>query len=100
MKRKIMLLALGANIGGRGAVGFTASDGETGGGLVSPAINERFSSAVSAAAPIPKPACLKKYLRVTDCSISSAPFIGMNLMKNSLAPFYFLHFTALLFPFP
>src|SRR5271157_5455144 len=73
----MMLLALGANIGGRGAVGLAESFVEFPARSDPPPNNDRLSSAVSAAAPMPKPACLKKYRRVTDFSTSCIIFIRL-----------------------
>src|SRR6185503_15318982 len=67
------LLALAGNIGGRAAIGFTSL---------------AFISRVSAAAPMPKPDCLKKCRRVAATSksldIRSGRYLIALLLSNSL----------------
>src|SRR5579862_67157 len=96
----MMLLALGANIGGRGDIGFTSALGEPAGKPKSPASRERLRREVRAAAPTPNPACLKKYRRVTDRSISCASFKGKFFIGSHCSLRYFLPFPPLFFPFP
>src|SRR5438093_9020964 len=75
----MMLFALAGNMGGLGARGFTApAAGSAGADLRLLAKVYRLSRLESAAAPIPNPACLKKWRRVTALSMSS---IGLRLMS-------------------
>src|SRR5689334_18765069 len=88
----MMLLALGANIGGRGDIGFTAVAAAVE-ELVPLANMDWFINAVRAVAPSPRPACLKKCRRVTARRTSSGKakfiFFILSLSTYGLRPLNF-----------
>src|SRR5882757_3362847 len=74
------LLALAGNIGGLAAIGFDSL---------------AFSSPPRAAAPMPKPDCLKKCRRVAACSTSPDIRSGRNFMAGPLPSSIVVHFQQI-----